>query len=130
MELTISCGKHLAEHADLSGSRFHDVNLGNAEFDDVNMSNVRLHNINMSDMTIEAVQIGGTTIRHVGLPPGMSGGHKQRPVLFHECDLNGSTIKQCDLANVRIENCNLDGATIDGVPVADLLATWKANRGA
>ena len=28
MEPTIKCGKHLAEHADISGSRFHDVNLG------------------------------------------------------------------------------------------------------
>jgi len=27
MEPTIKSGKHLAEHADLSGSRFRDVNL-------------------------------------------------------------------------------------------------------
>jgi hypothetical protein len=49
MEPTIKCGRHLAEHADLSGSRFHDVNLSGAEFDDVNMSKARFHNMNLSD---------------------------------------------------------------------------------
>jgi uncharacterized protein YjbI with pentapeptide repeats len=49
MDPTIQCGRHLAEHANLSGSRFHDVNLSGAEFDDVNMSKVRFYNINMSD---------------------------------------------------------------------------------
>jgi len=58
MEPTIKCGRHLAEHADLSGSQFHNVNLSGAEFDDVNMSKVRVHNINMSDgMTIDGIPV-------------------------------------------------------------------------
>jgi len=35
MEPTIKCGKHLALHAKLTGSRFEDVCLGDAEFENV-----------------------------------------------------------------------------------------------
>ena len=51
---TIECGRHLAEHADISGSRFHDVNLSGAEFDDVNLGQATFHNINLSDISITA----------------------------------------------------------------------------
>ena len=126
MEPTIKCGKHLAEHADISGSRFHDVNLAQAEFDDVNMTQVRFHNINMSDITVSAVQMGGAKFRHIGLPPGSK--EKQRPLSFEEADLNGTTISKCDLSNVKIENCNCEGMTIDGVLVTELLAAYKQKR--
>jgi uncharacterized protein YjbI with pentapeptide repeats len=59
MEPTIKSGKHLAEHASLGGSRFHDVNLADAEFNDVNMSKVTFENINMSDISVCCVQMGG-----------------------------------------------------------------------
>lgn len=65
MESTITCGKHLAEHADISNSRFHDVNLSGADFDDVNLSRAKFHNINLSDIQVSAVQIGDATFKHV-----------------------------------------------------------------
>ena len=126
MEPTIKCGKHLAEHANISGSRFHDVNLAQAEFDDVNMTQVRFHNINMSDITVSAVQMGGARFKHIGLPPGSK--EKQRPLSFEEADLNGTTISRCDLSHVKIESCKVEGMTIDGIPVTDLLAAYRQKK--
>jgi uncharacterized protein YjbI with pentapeptide repeats len=123
MEPTIKSGKHLAEHACLAGSRFHNVNLADAEFDDVNMSKVTFHNINMSDISVSAVQMGGAKFKHIGLPPGSK--EKQRPMTFEEADLNGTRISKCDLSGVKIENCNIEGMKIDGVLVSDLIAAFK-----
>ena len=123
MEPTIKCGKHLAEHADISGSRFHDVNLAQAEFDDVNMTKARFHNINMSNITVTAAQLGGAKFKHIGLPPGSK--DRQRPLSFEEADLNGTTISKCDLSNVKIQNCQVEGMTIDGVSVTELMAACK-----
>jgi len=62
METTIKCGKHLAEHANMSGSRFHDVNLSTAEFDDVNMRGTTFHNINMSDSMFRKIDMANVRI--------------------------------------------------------------------
>ena len=126
MEPTIKCGKHLALHAKLTGSRFEDVCLGDAEFDNVSLVRAKLHNINLSDITVTAAQIGGATFKHIGLPPGSKG--KQRPLRFEEADLNGTIISKSDLSGVKIEDCNIQGMTIDSIPVADLIATYKQTR--
>ena len=126
MEPTIKCGKHLAEHADLSGSQFHDVNMAGTQFDNVNLSKARLHNINLSDISITAAQIGGATFRHIGPPPDKEGKQeRQRPVAFEEMMLCDSTFRKVDLSNVRIEDCDLKGMTIDGIPVTDLIAAYR-----
>jgi len=128
MEPTITCGKHLARHAKLTGSRFEDVCLGEAEFDNVSLARAKLHNVNMSDMTIDCVQMGGTTFRHVGLPPAQRETETQRPLVFDDCDFNGSAFTNCNLFGVSLNNCNLDGATIDGVLVSELIQAYRASR--
>ena len=125
MEPTIKCGKHLALHAKLTGSRFEDVCLGEAEFDNVSLARARIHNVNMSDMMIDCVQIGGTTFRHVGLPPDQRKINKQRPLVFDDCDFTGSTFTDCDLYGINLNNCNLDGARIDGVLVSELIKSHR-----
>ena len=126
MEPTIKCGKHLAENANLSGSRFHDVNLADAEFDDVNMSRVRFHNINMSDISVTAVQIGGAKFKHIGLPPDKCDKQeRQRPVTFEEMTLCDSTFKKVNLSNVKFTDCDISGMTIDGILVTDMLNAYK-----
>jgi uncharacterized protein YjbI with pentapeptide repeats len=126
MEATIKCGKQLAEHANISGSRFHAVNMSQTEFDDVNMQGVSFHNINMSDISVGAVQMGGARFKHIGLPPGSAG--KQRPLTFEEADLNGSIFLKCDLSNVSIDHCNIEGLTINGVSVASLFVANPSKR--
>lgn len=124
MEPTIKCGKQLAERTNISGSRFHDVNMSQTEFDDVNMQGVSFHNINMSDISVVAVQMGGARFKHIGLPPGST--QKQRPLTFEEADLNESIFLKCDLSNVRIEHCNIEGLTINGVHIANLFAAYPS----
>jgi uncharacterized protein YjbI with pentapeptide repeats len=130
MEPTIKCGKQLAEHADISSSKFHDVNLSGADFDDVNLSRARFHNINLSDIQVSAVQIGGATFKHVGPPPDKDGKQaRQRPVTFEEATLCDSTFRKVDMSNVKIIDCNIQGMTIDGVLVTDLLKEFKTRNG-
>ena len=45
---------------------------------------------------------------------------------FDQARLAGSTFKRSDFANVAFERCQFDGATIDGIGVADLLANYYA----
>jgi len=123
MEPTIKCGKHLALHARLTGSRFEDVCLGGAEFDNVNLAGARFHNINLSDITVTAAQIGGATFRHIGLPTEAEG--KQRPLLFDEADLNGTRFVSCDLSGVEVSGCKTVGMKIDGILVSDMLAALR-----
>jgi len=129
----------MAEHADISGSSFHDVNLSKttfhdanmsgADFDDVNLSSARFHNINLSDIRVSAVQIGGATFKHVGPPPDSDGKQqRQRPVVFEEAMLCDSMFRKVDMSNVKIVDCDIQGMTIDGVPVADLLAEHRKKR--
>ena len=146
MKSTIPSGQHLAECADISGSKFHNVNLSEAEFNDVNLSkakfhNVNLseaefsdvnlskakfHNINLSDIRVTAVQIGGATFKHIGPPPDKDGRFaRQRPVIFEEAMLGDSTFRKVDLSNVKIVACQIDGMTIDGILVTDLLEAYR-----
>jgi uncharacterized protein YjbI with pentapeptide repeats len=126
MEATSKCGKQVTEHANISGSRFHDVNMAETEFDDMNMKGVSFHNINMSDIRVGAVQMGGAKFKHIGLPPGSA--EKQRPLTFEEADLNSSTFLKCDLSNVRIDQCNIEGLTVNGVRISDLLAAGASRK--
>lgn len=128
MEPTIKCGRHFAQHAKLTGSRFEDVCLGDAEFDNVSLAGASLNNVNMSDMTIQYVQIGGTTFRHMGLPPSQRGTAKQRPLVFEDCDLNKSTFAQVDLSGVKLLDCKVEGMTIDGVLVTEMIAAYKNQK--
>jgi len=73
MEPTIKCGKHLALHARLTGSRFEDVCLGGAEFDNVNLAGARFHNINLSDITVT----GSDRRRHIQAHRTAHGGRGQ-----------------------------------------------------
>ncbi|MFW5652692.1 MAG: pentapeptide repeat-containing protein [Planctomycetota bacterium] len=123
---TIKCGKHLAEHTNLAGSRFNSVNLESAEFRNVNLANASFHNLNLSGILISAAQLGGALFRHVGLPTGSPG--KQSPVTFEECDLNGSRFDHCDLTNASITDCDVAGLTINGIPVEQLMSAWSAHQ--
>jgi uncharacterized protein YjbI with pentapeptide repeats len=131
MKPTITCGRQVAEHADLGGSVFTDVNLAGSAFENVNLSKVRMHDINLSDLDLSAAQIGGARFRHIGLPPDKEGKQgRQRAVTFEEATLCDSTFRKVDLSNVKIIECDVRGMTIDGVLVTDLIAAYKgASKG-
>ena len=126
MDPTITCGKHLAAHADISGSEFRNVNPSGAVFDDVNLGNARLHNVNLSHTTVSAANLGGAVFRHIGPPLDKDGGQQmQEPVTFEEAMLCGSTFRRVDLSNVRIIDCNIEGMSVDGISIAKLLKVYR-----
>ena len=126
MEPTIKSGRQSAEHVDISGSCFHNVNLCNAEFNDVNMSNSSFHNINFSNVSISAAQIGGAKFRHIGPPPDKNGKQdRQKGVLFEEVELNNSIFRKSNLSNVQITDCNIKGMVIDGIAVKDMFDAYR-----
>ena len=145
-ETTISCGKQIARHADISDSefqdvnmakssfdnvnlgeaRFHNVNMHRVSFDDINMGGVRFHNINMSDTSFAGVNLGGAHFQHIGPAPDAQGRQeRQKPITFEEMMLCDSTFRDVDMSGAKIVDCNMDGVTIDGNPVADLLAAYQ-----
>ncbi|MGF1634227.1 MAG: pentapeptide repeat-containing protein [Phycisphaerae bacterium] len=125
MESTIKCGKQLAQHADLGGSRFVDVNLAGAEFDNVNLSGARFNNVNLSDVTIQFAQVGGATFSEVGPPPEQDGRQaRQRAASFLNMTLCDSTFRNVDLSDVQIIQCAIEGMRIDGILVTDLLDAY------
>jgi uncharacterized protein YjbI with pentapeptide repeats len=129
-QLTIKCGKHVVENADISGSEFHNVNIAGADFNNVNMSKAKFHDINFSDVTFTVAQIGGTLFKHIGPPPCKKGGQeRQRPVTFEEAMLCDSTFRKVDMSNVRIIGCNIEGMTIDGISVTDMIKTYRKLKG-
>ena len=119
-------GRYVAECANLSGSKFHNVNLSEAIFDDVNLGGASFHNINMSDVRFSGMQIGGSSFSYIGLPPDKDGNQKkQRGVQFENVHLNDSTFKKCKLTDVIITDCEIDGMEIDGVPVKEAIECYK-----
>ncbi|GAH41947.1 unnamed protein product, partial [marine sediment metagenome] len=125
----LKSGKYVAECADLSGSKFNNVNLSDTVFDDVNLGGASFHNINMSDVRFSGMQIGGSSFIHIGLPPDKNGNQgKQRGVQFEEVHLNNSTFKKCKLTDVKIVDCEIDGMEIDGVPVKEAIEHYKENK--
>lgn len=125
MEPTIKCGKHLAEHANLAGSRFADINLAGAEFDNVNLGGATFDNVNLSDITIQFAQVGGARFCSVGPPPDKDGKRaRQRPASFENMTLCDSTFRNVDLSNVQFVDCSLQGMRIDGILVTELLEDY------
>src|ERR1700733_2194593 len=84
--------------ADLSGSKFDDVNLSGSDF----------HNINMSGCCFDDLNMSGWRVQNANLA--------------------GLRIDKANLAGATIANARLDGATIDGIALTDLLAYWRAGR--
>ena len=75
--------------------------IDNSNFEDISATGMKIMNANLSDLEIEGAQLGGAHIHNIGMPPK---GHpafdpnaKQRPLKFENCDLNGSTINNCNL---------------------------------
>jgi len=114
----------------IDNSKFVHVMLDHTLFNDVSFANIKITNANMSDLEIDGAQLGGAYIHNIGMPPEGNphyiAGAKQRPLKFEHCELSGSTITNCNLTGVEINNCDLSGMKINGIPVEDLLKSYKS----
>ena len=132
----ITCGQHIANHADISKSQFLDVNMAEVKFDDVNlskshfnninMSKVVFHGINMSDIEISFAELSGAKFKHISAPTNSK--QKQRPISFEDVDLNSSKYYKCDLSNSTIDSCNIEGMKINGIAVSDMLKAYREKK--
>jgi uncharacterized protein YjbI with pentapeptide repeats len=78
----------------------HDADLSGSNFDDVNLSGSRFRNTDMSGSS------------------------------FEDLDMSGWRVRNVNLAGASFVDARFEGAAIDGVAVADLLAYWRAGHGA
>ena len=106
--------------------------IDNSKFEDVSATGLRITDANLSDLEIEGAQLGGAYIHNIGMPPqghpAYSPDAKQRPLKFENCDLNGSTIRNCNLSAVDIDDCDIKGMKIFGVLVEDLLSEYHKSK--
>ncbi|MED1575482.1 GNAT family N-acetyltransferase, partial [Bacillus paranthracis] len=49
----------------------------------------------------------------------------KEPILFDNCDLQGSVIHNSNLKNIEIENCDIAGMKVNGIPMEKLLALYN-----
>lgn len=119
-------------NSNLAQSIFSDAYMVEATFKNMNMSGISFRDIDLSDLKVEDAQMGGAVFRNIGLPPDdhLAAGRREEhmPILFEKCDLNGSTITDCNLTGVKIEKSQLEGMTIDGIKVEELLKVYKEKK--
>jgi len=127
------------EDANITGSRFKNVAMGDTEFHDVGFKGATFRQISFDDSTLhhvdfvncdlDDVELTGATFRHVRLPKAtasLGAVAQQDTVSFRDCNLKGARITDSNLTNVEIVGCNLSGLRINGVLVEELIR--KATR--
>jgi uncharacterized protein YjbI with pentapeptide repeats len=88
----------VAEDAGLSGSSFNNVNLAGARFENVNLAGAQLDDVNLSNVAI------------------------------HNANCAGLSLRDADLRGASIADSLTAAMTIDGIPVADLMAAYRAAK--
>jgi uncharacterized protein YjbI with pentapeptide repeats len=73
---------------------------------DADLSDSSFQNVNFSGALLDDVNLAGATIRNA--------------------NLHNAKIYDANLSGVAIADCNLAGATINGIPIDDLLAAYNA----
>ena len=86
--------------ADLSGSKFDEVNLSGSDFRNINMSGCPFDDLNMSGWRV------------------------------HNPNLSRPQVEKAHLAGLSFVDARREGATIEGVSVTELLAYSRAGHGA
>ena len=122
-------------HEDITGSTFEDtnmaaaefrrVNLAKAVFDDVDLSGARFFNVNLRGAQIGAVDFGGASLSCMN-----TGEDRERvPATIENIELDDCTVSKCHFRSTKFVDCDWHGATIDGVPITELIATYRKRNG-
>ena len=83
--------------------------LSGSELDDVNLSGCNIHNVNLSGASLDDVNMSGWRVNNV--------------------NLSGLRLTNANLAGASISASRYSGMTIDGIPVSEMIAAYKAARG-
>jgi uncharacterized protein YjbI with pentapeptide repeats len=107
--------------ANMRGAEFRDVNLAKAVFDGVDLSGARFFNVNLREAQIGAVDFGGASFSCMNTGEG----HPRVPAEIQNIELDDCTVRTCYFRNTKFVDCDWSGATIDGVPVTELIAAYR-----
>lgn len=112
------------QDTNMSGAVFRRVDLANAVFDDVNLGGARFFNVNLRRAEVGAIDFGGSSVSCMN-----TGEDRERvPATIKSIELDESTVSSCHFRNTKFVNCDWTGATIDGVPITELIARhWEPN---
>lgn len=105
-------------NSSLQGSQFNDCNMSEAKFTNINLTHALLADLRLSNSEIGLVSLDGVHFHDTNL------GEERNPILFERCDLSGSHIRSCNLANVNIQLCEMSGMRINDIPIEELLTAY------
>ena len=105
----------------ISGSEFHSVNMSGSIFDGVDLSGAKFFNVNLREAQIGAVDFGGTCFSCMNTGECFP----MKPAEFKNIELDNCMMKNCYFRNTKLVACDITGMTIDGVPVTDMLESYK-----
>ncbi|MBM7565911.1 effector binding domain-containing protein [Paenibacillus sacheonensis] len=122
----------------LKGAELHGVDLRNASLEHVNFVHSTWQHIYFSNVHVKHIQLGGTVFEGIARPKaevsslegeaGTDGWVNVEPVVFRDSDLSQAVFDNCRLNGVQLRGCEVEGMTIDGIPVAELLAGYAAAK--
>ncbi len=113
----------------IAGSEFEDLDMSESRFADINLSEATFHDINLTESTFSAVDLDGALFTHIGPPtPEPWNTSMGCAIRFEEAALTGSSFVRVNLGNVRLVDCLVEGMTIDGIPVTELIAAYRAQK--
>ena len=96
-------------NCNVSQSKFRNINFRSSSYSDLNLSGSKFNLV-----TLGGVQFKGTSL-----------GDEKEPILFDNCDLEGSTVLNRNLKNIEIENCDVPGMKINGIPIENMLELYN-----
>ncbi|PWW04720.1 DNA-binding XRE family transcriptional regulator [Paenibacillus cellulosilyticus] len=99
--------------------RFAENDFKNCIIDRCDLANAELVNCNLSGLRISGSMLKESWL----LQP-----EPYEPVHIEEVDFRNSVITKSNLNDVHIENCTVEGLIINGVPVGELLASYKMSQ--
>ncbi|TCN26194.1 pentapeptide repeat-containing protein [Mesobacillus foraminis] len=130
--------------ADISGSKWNEVNaegleidnvcLAHTKFNNVNMSNLDLNDVNMQGSSIKNANLSGLKVQHANFSHAvidhvhLYGTEFHNVVLPVEGDGNFDPegtykpvrFQDCDLTNTQLQNCNLTNVEINHCDISGL----------
>ncbi|WP_201755277.1 pentapeptide repeat-containing protein [Paenibacillus glycinis] len=104
------------------------MNFVNAEWEHIYFSNVHVNHIQLGGTVFDNIKRPDAQRSRLDEEPGTDGWVNVEPVVFRNSDLGGAVFDNCALNGVDIRGCRMDGMTIDGIPVAELLAAYAAAK--
>ena len=96
-----------------------NCNVSQSKFRNINFRNSSYADLNLSGSKFNLVTLGGVQFKNTIL------GDEKEPILFDNCDLEGSTIHNSNLKNIEIENCDITGMKINGIQIEKLLELFN-----